>query len=104
METLNLFINGELVPAVSGKTREIECPADQEVHTHASDAGTEDVAAAIASARAEFDSGEWPRKTVGERADILRRIADRLVADKAEIARHESLDAGKTFAESEGRR
>lgn len=102
VETLNLFINGEFVPAVSGKTREIECPADREVHTHASEAGTEDVANAIASARAEFDSGEWPRKTVGERADILRRIADRLVADKAEIARHESLDTGKTFAESEG--
>lgn len=101
METLNLFIAGRFVPAKSGKTVDIECPANREVHIRAAEAGPEDVAAAIASARAEFDSGEWRQKTIGERAQVLREIADGLEADKDEIARHESLDTGKTFGESQ---
>ena len=98
--TLNLFIDGEFVPSNSGKTRDIECPATREIHATAAEAGPADAEAAIASARREFDAGEWRNKTVGERAEILRKVADRLESDKAEIERHESLDTGMTYPEA----
>lgn len=99
METLDLFIDGEFVPAKNGQTRDIEFPATGETHIRAYEAGAEDVNAAIASARAEFDSGEWPKKTYAERGEILRRVAQRLLDDRDEIGRLESMDTGKTYAE-----
>jgi betaine-aldehyde dehydrogenase len=67
-------------------------------HAAASD---EDVERAAASARAAFDSGPWPRMPEGDRAALLRRVADLLVRDRDEIARRETLDTGKPLRESE---
>jgi betaine-aldehyde dehydrogenase len=63
-------------------------------------AGPDDVERAIAAARAAFDTGPWRSTTASERGALLRRVADLLVRDKEEIARTETLDTGKTLAES----
>ncbi|MFT4083143.1 MAG: aldehyde dehydrogenase family protein [Nocardioides sp.] len=99
METL--FIAGAWVPARSGASREIRCPADRVLVGTVDEAGPADTEAAILAARNAFDDGEWPRTPIAERADLLLRVADLLQRDKAEIARAESLDTGKRLAESE---
>ena len=53
------------------------------------------------AARRAFDDGPWPGTPAPERAALLRRLADRLAADKDEVARLESLDTGKRFVESQ---
>ena len=99
METL--FIAGAWRPARDSGTRTIHCPADgQEVVTVA-EAGEQDARDAVAAARAAFDDGGWPQTPAPERADLLRRLADRLRAEKDEVARLESLDTGKRFVESQ---
>ena len=62
---------------------------------------SEDALAAIAAARAAFDTGPWPHTTEGERAALLDRLADVLERDAKEFARAESLDTGKRLVESE---
>ncbi len=54
-----LFINGELVDAVSGATYPNINPATEEVMGDVADAGVADMEAAIAAARAAFDHSDW---------------------------------------------
>ncbi len=99
METL--FIDGSWRGATGGGTRTITCPADGREVGVVAEASAEDAVAAIAAARRAFDHGPWPHTAPAERAALLRRVADRLVAEKDEVARRESLDTGKRFVESQ---
>ncbi|CAN5617071.1 aldehyde dehydrogenase family protein [soil metagenome] len=96
-----LFIAGHWTQARTGATRTITCPADGAVVRTVSEAGPSDVAAAIGAARAAFDTGPWRSTLAAERANVLRAVADDLVAHKDEVARLESLDTGKRFVESQ---
>ncbi|GGT51365.1 betaine-aldehyde dehydrogenase [Streptomyces kurssanovii] len=59
-----------------------------------------DALAAVAAARAAFDRGPWPSWTPRQRSELLHRTAEYLQRDRAEIARLETLDTGKTLVES----
>ena len=54
-----LFINGQLVPAASGRTYPNINPATEEVLGNVADAGPEDMERAIAAARRAFDTTDW---------------------------------------------
>ena len=45
-----------------------------------------DVERAVAAARAAFDSGPWPRTSVSERVDVLRRFAALYAENEGTIA------------------
>ena len=96
-----IFTHGRWVAARSGRVREIHCPADGTLVATVDEAGPEDTAEAIASAREAFDEGPWPLTPAHERGELLTRVADLLERDKAAIARAESLDTGKRLVESE---
>jgi betaine-aldehyde dehydrogenase len=96
-----LSIGGDWRDARSGATREIRCPADQRLVATVAEAGPDDVDAAVDAARRAFDEGPWPATPTQERGALLARVADRLAAAKAEVARAESLDTGKRLVESE---
>ncbi|MFD7287170.1 aldehyde dehydrogenase family protein [Streptomyces sp. NPDC059863] len=96
-----LFIGGRWTAAVSGRTREIRCPADGTLVATVDEAGPKDAAAAIGAARDAFDSGPWPFTPVAERGALLLRVADLLERDRSALARAESLDTGKRLVESE---
>ncbi|TQJ12926.1 betaine-aldehyde dehydrogenase [Yimella lutea] len=97
----SLFIDGEWVDAASGATREITCPADGSAVITVAEAGQDDARRAVEAARRAFDEGPWRDTPSPERAALLHRLADRLAAEKDEVARLESLDTGKRFVESQ---
>jgi betaine-aldehyde dehydrogenase len=97
----DLFIGGEWRSAQGGREREIRCPADGTHVVTVDEAGPEDTVAAIEAARQSFDSGVWSQASVHDRSALLHKVADLLVANKAEVARAESLDTGKRLVESE---
>jgi len=84
----------------SGDPVEVINPFDASVVQEVDQAGPDDVDQAVAAARAAFDSGTWRTTPAPERGALLRRVADLLVRDKEEIAHTETLDTGKTLAES----
>ncbi len=66
-----IHVGGKWQAAASGATREIIDPADAKPFAVVAEGGAADVDAAVAAARAAFDSGEWPRTPVAERAALL---------------------------------
>ncbi|MFJ1609183.1 aldehyde dehydrogenase family protein [Streptomyces sp. NPDC088253] len=97
----DLFIDGTWRSALDERTREIRCPADGSLVGVVDEAGGKDTVEAIAAARRAFDEGPWPTTPAADRGDLLLRVADLLVRDKAALARAESLDTGKRLVESE---
>jgi betaine-aldehyde dehydrogenase len=95
-----MLIDGEWVGSANGGEREILNPADSTTVATVPEGTRDDVRRAIVAARRAFDEGPWPHTTVQERSRILNRVADLLERDESELARLETLDTGKTLAES----
>ncbi|MCU1231744.1 MAG: Betaine-aldehyde dehydrogenase, partial [Acidobacteria bacterium] len=97
-----LFINGEFVDAKSGETFATINPATEETITGVASAGAEDVDDAVKAARAQMESGSaWQKMKPRDRAKIMWRIADMLMARADEIGRIETIDNGKPIFESQ---
>lgn len=92
-----LFINGEFVDAVSGKTFETRDPRTGEVAARIAEGDKADVDLAVKAAREAFDSGPWPRMTGRERGRILHKFADLVDQHVEELAALDTVDAGKLF-------
>lgn len=87
------FIAGRLTKGTSGRTHAVVDPATgEDVYTYEL-AGTDDVDAAVAAARAAFPG--WSGATPGERSDALHRFAAVLAERADDFARAESLQCGK---------
>ena len=97
-----LFINGEFIDAKSGHTFATVNPATEEKITDVASAGPEDVDDAVRAARAQLEPGsEWQKMKPRDRAKILWRLADMLMARAEEIGRIETIDNGKPIFESQ---
>ncbi len=96
-----LLINGEWVDASDRAVSTLVNPATEEKLCDVACATVKDVEAAVASARAAFDSGAWSKLDGGTRAKILWKLADLFERDAAEVARLETLNQGKPIFESE---
>src|SRR5579871_860226 len=70
-------------------------PATGEGLASVHSANREQVLKAIGAARRAFDDGDWPRMPVFERGQILRAIADRILARAEDLALLESRNGGK---------
>lgn len=60
-----------------------------------SEATDGEVERAVAAARRTFDAGEWRRRPLAQRAEVLERVAQRLRDERARLAALEALDTGK---------
>ena len=96
----DLYIGGTWRHASDGGTRDIINPANGGIAAVVDEATPDDARAAVAAARAAFDDGAWRATPVTGRAALLDRIADLLQRDKDALARLETIDTGKTLAES----
>lgn len=105
MSTRNLptqaFIDGEHVDAVSGRTFESLAPGTGELLAEVAACGPEDIDRAVRSARRAFDSGAWSDAAPVDRKRILLRFAELIEANAAELARLDSIDAGKPISDCE---
>ncbi|MEO7015372.1 MAG: aldehyde dehydrogenase family protein [Leifsonia sp.] len=95
-----LFIGGQWMDASDGARTDIVNPATGLKLTDVAAATTADVDAAVAAARAAFDSGIWSGLSSRERARILQRAYELMRERTEELAQAESANVGKpiTFA------
>jgi aldehyde dehydrogenase (NAD+) len=97
-----LFINGEFVDAQDGATFVTSNPATEEKIADVASASPADVDAAVRAARAQMEPGsEWQKMKPRDRAKVMWRLADMLMARAAEIGRIETIDNGKPIFESQ---
>ena len=95
-----LLIDGEWRDATDGATFDVLDPATGECLLAIADATAADGLAAIEAARAAQQS--WARTTARQRADILQRTSQRLVADKERLAFIMTREMGKPLADARG--
>jgi phenylacetaldehyde dehydrogenase len=93
-----MLIDGEMVPAVSGKTFPVYNPATGGVIANVPQGDKADVDLAVAAARRAFDERRWAKISPSERGRILWRIAALIERDLEELAELESIDNGKPYA------
>ncbi len=94
-----LFINNQWCDAASGATLDVINPATEETIARVASAGSADLDAAAAAARAALD-GPWGRMPARQRGRLLWALGDGLLANADAIARLETLHNGKPIFES----
>jgi aldehyde dehydrogenase len=92
------FIGGKWVAPTKGEYFDVVTPITGKAYTKAARSGAEDVELALDAAHAAADA--WGRTSVGERAGLLLKIADRLEANIEKLAYAETVDNGKAIRET----
>ncbi len=93
------YINGAFVPAASGATMEVHNPATGRVIATVAACGAQDVDRAVAAAREVFERGEWSRAHPAHRRRVLTRFAKLIERHTEDLARLDSLEAGKPITD-----
>jgi aminomuconate-semialdehyde/2-hydroxymuconate-6-semialdehyde dehydrogenase len=88
------FINGEFVSAKSGKTFENVSPVDGSLVGMVSEAGKEEVDAAVKAARAALE-GPWAAMDIAKRSELLYAVADEINRRFKDFLDAEVADTGK---------
>ncbi len=94
------YIAGEWVNADSGATIAVTNPATGEVLGTVPKCGADETRRAIEAAEAAMPA--WRAKTAKERAAILRKWFDLMMANQEELARILTMEQGKSLAEARG--
>ncbi|CAL5400310.1 unnamed protein product [Camellia sinensis] len=93
-----LFINGNFVDSISGKTFGTIDPRTGEETARIAEGDKEDVDLAVKAARDAFDHGPWPRLPGSARRRIMMKYADLIDENIEELAALDTIDAGKLFS------
>jgi succinate-semialdehyde dehydrogenase/glutarate-semialdehyde dehydrogenase len=94
------YIDGQWVDADSGETLPVTNPANGETVAAIAKCGTAETRRAIEAADKAFRT--WSQTTATERAAILRRWFDLLLAHQEDLAQIMTAEQGKPLAESRG--
>src|SRR4249919_251573 len=94
------FIDGQWVPARSGKTFETVDPATEEIIAQVAEGDAADVDLAVKAAREAFENGPWSKMDARDRGRLMYKLADLIEEEKEELAALETLDNGKPIRDS----
>jgi aldehyde dehydrogenase (NAD+) len=100
VELVRNYISGNWVEARSGETFSSYNPATEELIAPAARSSTDDIEAAVQSAKEAYKS--WRLTPAPRRGEILYRVAQTLTERKIELARLMTQEMGKPLAETLG--
>jgi 4-(gamma-glutamylamino)butanal dehydrogenase len=93
------YIDGALLPAADGATMPVVNPATGAEVTRVASCGEADVDHAVRAARDVFERGEWSRAHPAHRRRVLTRFAKLIERHAEDLARLDSLEAGKPITD-----
>ena len=94
------FINGQWVKAKSGATFSVNNPATGDIIANVTNLNSGDAELAIAAAEQALSS--WRSKTAKDRAMVMRKWFDLIIANTEDLAILMTLEQGKPLVESRG--
>ncbi|HUE84176.1 MAG TPA: aldehyde dehydrogenase family protein [Pyrinomonadaceae bacterium] len=94
-----LFIDGEWVDAVSGKTFTTPNPATGQTLAEVAEADKADIDKAVVAARRAYE-GKWSKLSARDRGRLLYKLSQLIEANAARLASLETADNGKPIRES----
>ncbi|MBB5017692.1 malonate-semialdehyde dehydrogenase (acetylating)/methylmalonate-semialdehyde dehydrogenase [Chitinivorax tropicus] len=98
--TVKLLINGEFVESRTTHWKEVINPATQEVLARVPFATPDEIQAAVAAAKAAFQS--WRKTPIGARARVFLKLQQLIRDNMADLAATLTAEQGKTLADAEG--
>ena len=90
-----MLIGGEWVNAETGNNFSVYNPATGEELAQVTDAGEADVDAAVAAARAAFESRDWRRMAPAQRGEMIWKLADLIMENAEQLIQMEVMNQGK---------
>jgi aldehyde dehydrogenase (NAD+) len=96
-ERTDHFIAGRWVDANGSETIDVISPSTEQLVGRVPVALPEEIDAAIAAAREAFDIGPWPRLSVSERAQYLRRLFAELDTRRDAVVRSQIDEMGAPY-------
>jgi phenylacetaldehyde dehydrogenase len=93
-----LLVGSQWVDAQSGRTFDTYDPGTGRVIAQVAQGDAADIDAAVAAARAAFETGPWSRMSGSDRAKLMWRLAELIENNRDELAELESLNNGKPIA------
>ncbi|MBP7376052.1 MAG: aldehyde dehydrogenase [Pyrinomonadaceae bacterium] len=96
MQRIDNYINGELVPPLSGEYLDNFDPSTGSVYSLIADSDERDVRLAVDAAKAAFPA--WSSTSTEARHDILMRLVALIDRDLEQLALVESIDQGKPLS------
>src|SRR3954454_18752657 len=94
------YVNGAWIERAAGGTIDVDNPATGEIIGTVPRFGRAETQAAIAAAAGAFPA--WRRKTAKDRAAVLRRWFELMMANQDDLARLMTIEQGKPISESRG--
>ncbi len=94
------YVNGKWIEAASGRTISVRSPSSGEIIGTVPSLSAAEVAGAIEAAHAAFPA--WRAMLAKDRATILRRLFDLMVANADDLGMILTAEQGKPFAEARG--
>src|SRR3984893_17962585 len=85
--TKKMLIDGQWLPAVSGKTFPVTDPATGEVIAQVAEGDKEDIDHGVKAARRAFEAGAWPTMSPSARGKLIWRIGDLILEHLDELAK-----------------
>jgi betaine-aldehyde dehydrogenase len=98
--TNRFLIGGQWVAASNTDVFDVIDSSTEEVIETVGLAGTADIDAAVNAARRAFDQSDWRSTTPGERADMLQRLSEGILARSSDIATMVSRENGNPISTS----
>jgi aldehyde dehydrogenase (NAD+) len=95
-ERSDQFIAGAWIKATGTETIEVISPATEQLVGRVPVALPEEVDAAVRGAREAFETGPWPKLSLDERSDYLRRVVAELEARRVQIVQSQIDEMGAT--------
>jgi (Z)-2-((N-methylformamido)methylene)-5-hydroxybutyrolactone dehydrogenase len=99
MKTYQHYINGAWVEPASGQYFDTDNPYTGEVWAQIAKGNTEDVARAVAAAKAAFETGPWAEMRPTARGKLLVKLAEIIEREAERLGELEVRDNGKLIAE-----
>nr|WP_306798624.1 aldehyde dehydrogenase family protein [Oceanobacillus saliphilus] len=94
-----MYINGNWVDSSNGEAIDVKNPSSGVVIASIPRGTKEDVSSAVEAAKKAFRDEAWRKVKPHERGDLLFAIADKLKANRDELARLETVDVGKPLSQ-----
>src|ERR1700755_3197646 len=96
----DLWIGGKWRKASDGQRFDVIDPATENVITTVASASVDDARAAVDAAEAAFEG--WPGRKPRERAEILRKAYEVIMAQAERLAKLNTLENGKGLSDLRG--
>ncbi|MBL4787483.1 MAG: aldehyde dehydrogenase family protein, partial [Cohaesibacteraceae bacterium] len=94
------YIDGAFCDADSGKTLDVTNPANGEIIASVPNMGARETERALEAAQASWPA--WRSRTAKERAGVLRKFHDLILANQDDLAILLTAEMGKPLAEAKG--